>query len=95
MRKVSGSDRRGSADLTQHRLNSITVTAIVPGVVDGWHRDGVAANEQLQNGSRSGEENARSEPLWPSAEWQQRSIRQRWLFFLASGDADYIVAQSY
>ncbi|QDL91737.1 L-iditol 2-dehydrogenase [Paroceanicella profunda] len=79
-------------DLIRHGIN---VNAIAPGVVDGEHWDGVDAFFAKHEGLAPGEKKARVGAAVPYGRMGTAEDLTGMAVFLASRDADYIVAQTY
>ena len=79
-------------DLIKHGIN---VNAIAPGVVDGEHWDGVDALFAKHEGLRPGEKKAAVGAAVPFGRMGTAEDLTGMAVFLASSDADYIVAQTY
>ncbi len=79
-------------DLIRHGIN---VNAISPGVVDGDHWDGVDALFARYEGLRPGEKKAAVGAAVPFGRMGTADDLTGMAVFLASPDADYIVAQTY
>ncbi|MEO9526575.1 L-iditol 2-dehydrogenase [Roseibium sp.] len=79
-------------DLIRHGIN---VNAISPGVVDGNHWDGVDALFARYEGLRPGEKKAAVGAAVPFGRMGTADDLTGMAVFLASPDADYIVAQTY
>lgn len=79
-------------DLIQHNIN---VNAIAPGVVDGEHWDGVDAKFAAYEGKPRGQKKREVGEAVPFGRMGQTSDLTGMAVFLASSDADYIVAQTY
>ncbi|MGB7269982.1 MAG: L-iditol 2-dehydrogenase [Albidovulum sp.] len=79
-------------DLIRHKIN---VNAIAPGVVDGEHWDGVDALFAQAEGLAKGEKKARVAAAVPYGRMGTAEDLTGMAVFLASSDADYIVAQTY
>ncbi len=79
-------------DLIEH---GIYVNAIAPGVVDGEHWDGVDAKFAAAEGLPPGEKKRQVGAAVPIGRMASAADIAGMAVFLASGDADYIVAQTY
>lgn len=79
-------------DLIKHGIN---VNAIAPGVVDGEHWDGVDALFARHEGLKPGEKKAAVGTAVPFGRMGTADDLTGMAVFLASKDADYIVAQTY
>jgi len=79
-------------NLIQHGIN---VNAIAPGVVDGEHWDGVDAFFARYEGKPHGQKKKEVGEAVPYGRMAQASDLTGMAVFLASKDADYIVAQTY
>lgn len=79
-------------DLIKHGIN---VNAISPGVVDGDHWDGVAALFAKYEGKAPGQKKAEVGEAVPFGRMGKPSDLTGMAVFLASDDAEYIVAQTY
>ena len=79
-------------DLIKHRIN---VNAIAPGVVDGEHWDGVDALFAKYEGLRPGEKKRQVGAAVPYGRMGTAADLTGMAVFLASSEADYIVAQTY
>lgn len=79
-------------NLIQHGIN---VNAISPGVVDGEHWDGVDAFFAKYEGLRPGEKKAQVGGQVPFGRMGCAEDLCGMAVFLASSDADYVVAQTY
>lgn len=79
-------------NLIQHGIN---VNAISPGVVDGEHWDGVDAFFAKYEGLQPGEKKAQVGGLVPFGRMGCAEDLCGMAVFLASSDADYVVAQTY
>ncbi len=79
-------------NLIKHRIN---VNAIAPGVVDGDHWDGVDALFAKQEGLVPGEKKAQVGAAVPFGRMGTAADLTGMAVFLASTEADYIVAQTY
>ena len=79
-------------DLIKHRIN---VNAIAPGVVDGEHWDGVDALFARYEGLRPGEKKRQVGAAVPYGRMGTAADLTGMAVFLASAEADYIVAQTY
>lgn len=79
-------------DLIAHRIN---VNAIAPGVVDGEHWDGVDALFARHEGLKPGEKKAAVGRAVPYGRMATPADLTGMAVFLASAEADYIVAQTY
>jgi len=79
-------------DLIRHGIN---VNAIAPGVVDGEHWDGVDALFARHEGLRPGEKKAAVGAAVPFGRMGTADDLTGMAVFLASSDAEYIVAQTY
>ena len=79
-------------DLIKHRIN---VNAIAPGVVDGEHWDGVDAHFARLEGLAPGEKKRQVGAAVPYGRMGTADDLTGMAIFLASADADYIVAQTY
>lgn len=79
-------------NLIQHGIN---VNAIAPGVVDGEHWDGVDALFARYEGLEPGEKKRRVGSEVPFGRMGTASDLVGMAVFLASAEADYIVAQTY
>lgn len=78
--------------LIKHGIN---VNAIAPGVVDGDHWDGVDAHFAKFEGLKPGEKKAMVGKSVPFGRMGVASDLTGMAIFLASSDADYVVAQTY
>lgn len=79
-------------NLIQHGIN---VNAIAPGVVDGEHWDGVDALFAKHEGLQPGEKKAAVGKSVPFGRMGTADDLTGMAVFLASADADYILAQTY
>ncbi|MEO0496504.1 MAG: L-iditol 2-dehydrogenase [Pseudomonadota bacterium] len=79
-------------NLIEHGIN---VNAISPGVVDGEHWDGVDATFAKLEGKRPGEKKGEVGAAVPYGRMGTASDLTGMAVFLASDDAEYIVAQTY
>ncbi|WP_128291297.1 L-iditol 2-dehydrogenase [Afifella aestuarii] len=79
-------------DLIQHKIN---VNAIAPGVVDGEHWDGVDALFAKYENRRLGEKKQLVGEAVPYGRMGRAEDLTGMAVFLASSEADYIVAQTY
>ncbi|MCT8267752.1 L-iditol 2-dehydrogenase [Afifella sp. JA880] len=79
-------------DLIQHKIN---VNAIAPGVVDGEHWDGVDALFAKYENRRLGEKKQLVGEAVPYGRMGRAEDLTGMAVFLASAEADYIVAQTY
>ena len=79
-------------DLIKHGIN---VNAIAPGVVDGEHWDGVDAFFAKYEGKPPGQKKKEVGRAVPIGRMAQPDDLTGMAVFLASKDADYIVAQTY
>lgn len=79
-------------DLIKHGIN---VNAIAPGVVDGEHWDGVDALFARHEGLKPGEKKAAVGAAVPFGRMGTADDLTGMAVFLATSDADYIVAQTY
>jgi len=79
-------------NLIQHGIN---VNAIAPGVVDGEHWDGVDALFAKYEGKAQGQKKKEVGEAVPYGRMAQANDLTGMAVFLASKDADYIVAQTY
>jgi NAD(P)-dependent dehydrogenase (short-subunit alcohol dehydrogenase family) len=79
-------------DLIKHRIN---VNAIAPGVVDGEHWDGVDALFAKYEGLKPGEKKRQVGAAVPYGRMGTADDLTGMAVFLASSEADYIVAQTY
>jgi NAD(P)-dependent dehydrogenase (short-subunit alcohol dehydrogenase family) len=79
-------------DLIKHRIN---VNAIAPGVVDGEHWDGVDALFARYEGLKPGEKKKQVGAAVPYGRMGTAADLTGMAVFLASSEADYIVAQTY
>src|SRR6056297_3564386 len=79
-------------DLIRHGIN---VNAISPGVVDGEHWDGVDALFAKAEGLAPGEKKAQVGAAVPYGRMGRAEDLTGLAVFLASADADYVVAQCY
>lgn len=79
-------------DLIKYGIN---VNAISPGVVDGEHWDGVDAFFAKHEGLKPGEKKAQVGKNVPHGRMGVAQDLTGMAVFLASSDADYIVAQTY
>ena len=79
-------------DLIKHRIN---VNAIAPGVVDGEHWDGVDALFAKYEGLRPGEKKRQVGAAVPYGRMGTAADLIGMAVFLASSEADYVVAQTY
>ncbi|MEL6235042.1 MAG: L-iditol 2-dehydrogenase [Pseudomonadota bacterium] len=79
-------------DLIKHRIN---VNAIAPGVVDGEHWDGVDAFFARHEGKAPGQKKREVGAAVPFGRMGVAEDLTGMAVFLASSDADYIVAQTY
>ncbi len=79
-------------DLIKHRIN---VNAIAPGVVDGEHWDGVDALFAKYEGLKPGEKKAAVGAAVPFGRMGTADDLTGMAVFLASSEADYILAQTY
>jgi galactitol 2-dehydrogenase len=79
-------------NLIQHGIN---VNAIAPGVVDGEHWDGVDALFAKHEGLKPGEKRAAVSAAVPFGRMGTAEDLTGMAVFLASSEADYILAQTY
>jgi len=79
-------------DLIRHGIN---VNAIAPGVVDGEHWDGVDAKFAEAEGLAPGEKKRQVSAAVPIGRMATPADLVGMAVFLASAEADYIVAQTY
>jgi D-sorbitol dehydrogenase (acceptor) len=79
-------------DLIKHRIN---VNAIAPGVVDGEHWDGVDALFAKYEGLKPGEKKKQVGAAVPYGRMGTPEDLTGMAVFLASAEADYVVAQTY
>ncbi len=79
-------------DLIKHGIN---VNAIAPGVVDGEHWDGVDAFFAKYEGKAPGQKKREVGAAVPFGRMGQAGDLTGMAVFLASAEADYIVAQTY
>lgn len=79
-------------DLIKHGIN---VNAIAPGVVDGEHWDGVDAKFAAYEGLQPGEKKKQAGAAVPIGRMAAPEDLAGMAVFLASREADYIVAQTY
>ena len=79
-------------NLIQHGIN---VNAIAPGVVDGEHWDGVDAFFAKYENKRPGQKKQEVGAAVPLGRMAKAEDLAGMAVFLASSDADYIVAQTY
>lgn len=79
-------------DLIKHGIN---VNAIAPGLVDGEHWDGVDAHFAKYEGLAPGEKKRKVFSSVPIGRAAQAADLTGMAIFLASSDADYVVAQTY
>ncbi|MCC5958620.1 MAG: L-iditol 2-dehydrogenase [Rhodobacteraceae bacterium] len=79
-------------DLIKHGIN---VNAIAPGVVDGEHWDGVDAFFAKYEGKAPGQKKREVGEAVPLGRMGRADDLTGMAVFLASSDADYIVAQTY
>lgn len=79
-------------NLIKHGIN---VNAIAPGVVDGAHWEHVDAMFAKLEGKPLGQKRAEVEAGVPAGRYAQPEDLAPMAVFLASSDADYIVAQTY
>jgi NAD(P)-dependent dehydrogenase (short-subunit alcohol dehydrogenase family) len=79
-------------DLIRHRIN---VNAIAPGVVDGEHWDGVDALFAKHEGLKPGEKKKQVGAAVPYGRMGTAADLTGMAVFLASSEADYVVAQTY
>ncbi|WP_127110057.1 L-iditol 2-dehydrogenase [Pararhodobacter zhoushanensis] len=79
-------------DLIKHGIN---VNAIAPGVVDGEHWDGVDAFFAKHEGKAPGQKKAEVGAAVPVGRMGRAEDLTGMAVFLASPEADYIVAQTY
>lgn len=79
-------------DLVKHRIN---VNAIAPGVVDGEHWDGVDALFAKYEGLKPGEKKRQVGAAVPYGRMGTPEDLTGMAVFLASAEADYVVAQTY
>ena len=79
-------------DLIKHGIN---VNAIAPGVVDGEHWDGVDALFARHECLRPGEKKTQVAAAVPYGRMGTAQDLTGMAIFLASAEADYIVAQTY
>lgn len=79
-------------DLIQHRIN---VNAIAPGVVDGEHWDGVDAFFAKHEGKAPGQKKKEVAEAVPYGRMGTADDLAGMAIFLATDEADYIVAQTY
>jgi NAD(P)-dependent dehydrogenase (short-subunit alcohol dehydrogenase family) len=75
--------------------HGITVNAIAPGVVDGGHWDGVDALFAKHEGLPPGEKKRQVGLAVPFGQMGPAADLTGMAVFLASSDADYVVAQTY
>ena len=75
--------------------HGINVNAIAPGVVDGEHWDGVDAKFAAYEGKPRGQKKAEVGAAVPYGRMGTAADLTGMAVFLASSDADYIVAQTY
>lgn len=79
-------------DLIRHGIN---VNAIAPGVVDGEHWDGVDALFAKHKGKLPGQKKKEVAKAVPFGRMGQASDLTGMAVFLATNEADYIVAQTF
>lgn len=79
-------------NLIQHGIN---VNAIAPGVVDGDHWDGVDAFFAKYEGKAPGQKKAEVAAAVPHGRMGRAEDLTGMAVFLASAEADYVVAQTY
>lgn len=79
-------------NLVEHGIN---VNAIAPGVVDGEHWDGVDAFFAKHEGKAPGQKKAEVAAAVPFGRMGRAEDLTGMAVFLASPDADYVVAQTY
>ena len=79
-------------DLIKHRIN---VNAIAPGVVDGEHWNGVDALFAKFEGLKPGEKKRQVGAAVPYGRMGRAEDLTGMAVFLASAEADYVVAQTY
>ncbi|MGR3782322.1 MAG: SDR family oxidoreductase, partial [Albimonas sp.] len=79
-------------DLIRHRIN---VNAIAPGVVDGEHWDGVDAFFAKYEGKAPGQKKREVVQAVPYGRMGTAQDLTGMAVFLASSEADYVVAQTY
>ena len=79
-------------DLIKHRIN---VNAIAPGVVDGEHWDHVDELFAKYEGLRPGEKKKQVGEAVPYGRMGTAADLTGMAVFLASSEADYVVAQTY
>jgi len=79
-------------DLIKHRIN---VNAIAPGVVDGEHWDGVDALFAKFEGLKPGEKKRQVGAAVPYGRMGRAEDLTGMAVFLASAEAEYVVAQTY
>jgi len=79
-------------DLIKHGIN---VNAIAPGVVDGEHWDGVDALFAKYEGLKPGEKKSQVGAAVPYGRMGTAADLTGMAIFLASAEADYVVAQTY
>jgi len=79
-------------NLIAHRIN---VNAIAPGVVDGEHWDGVDAHFARLEGLAPGEKKRQVGAAVPYGRMGTAEDLTGMAIFLASAEAEYIVAQTY
>ncbi len=79
-------------DLIRHGIN---VNAIAPGVVEGEHWDGVDAHFARAEGLQPGEKKHQVAAAVPAGRMGTAEDLTGMAVFLASADADYVVAQTY
>ncbi|WP_136636699.1 L-iditol 2-dehydrogenase [Pseudooceanicola onchidii] len=79
-------------DLIRHGIN---VNAIAPGVVDGEHWDGVDAFFAKHEGKAPGQKKAEVGAAVPHGRMGRASDLTGMAIFLATDEADYIVAQTF
>ena len=79
-------------NLIEHGIN---VNAIAPGVVDGEHWDGVDAFFAKHEGKATGQKKAEVAAAVPFGRMGRAEDLTGMAVFLASPDADYVVAQTY
>ncbi|MGB3555272.1 MAG: L-iditol 2-dehydrogenase [Jannaschia sp.] len=79
-------------DLIRHGIN---VNAIAPGVVDGAHWDDVDARFAAAEGLKPGEKKRQVARAVPAGRMGTAEDLTGMAVFLASSDADYVVAQTY
>ncbi len=79
-------------DLIKHRIN---VNAIAPGVVDGEHCDGVDALFAKYDNRKPGEKKKLVGAAVPYGRMATPNDLTGMAIFLASAEADYVVAQTY